>query len=343
MSEKNLPPSEKKLREAREKGQVAKSRLFSSAAVTAGALVPTLSFAESTAARLEQWTTTLFSTHQTLPLDALEESVHVLAWCAAPTLIGALLGALVSSVAMAGFHIHFALLLPKFERLDATQGIKKLFSMRQVIDVFKNAAVAAVVIWLLWDAAHDAARASFGASSFLRQLQLLKPALVRATVALVAMGAADWAWARRRRTKDLMMSRDDAKQEHKNSEGDPHHKAKRKSLHRQLSSGGSARGVKQATAVVVNPTHIAVALRYDESECEAPYIVARAQGDEALQLRLQANLHRIPILKDIPLARSLIQCEVGEEIPEELYLAAAALLKVAFDMSAQPAAPQSTL
>jgi type III secretion protein U len=128
-----------------------------------------------------------------------------------------------------------------------------------------------------------------------------------------------------------MMTREEVKQEHKDSEGDPRHKAERKALHRQILAGGRARGVQKASAVVINPTHIAVALRYDEEECDAPYLVAKGRDREAQAIRNQAQRLGIPVVQDIPLARSLVQFDVGEEIPEELYQAAAAVLKVAFE------------
>ena len=90
------------------------------------------------------------------------------------------------------------------------------------------------------------------------------------------------------------MTREEVKREYKESEGDPHHKAQRKALHRQLAQGGPARGVQKATAVVVNPTHIAVALRYDTEECEAPYLVAKGREADALALRREARTARNP-------------------------------------------------
>ena len=90
--------------------------------------------------------------------------------------------------------------------------------------------------------------------------------------------------------------------------------------------------MKTATAVVVNPTHIAVAIRYAEDECEAPYIVARGREEDALKIRREAESLGIPIVRDIPLARTLVHYDVGEEVPEELYQAAAAILKVALEV-----------
>lgn len=339
MSEKTHQPTAQKLREARKKGQIPRSRLFTSASVTLGGLTTTLVFAPETAVRLRGWTVSLVGLSVTSPVDALWESVRVLALCVTPTLVGALLGAVGSSVATAGLQVNADAVSPKFERLDPVEGFKKLFSVRQLVDVLKGLLVAAIIGWLMWSAVRDAAPWALrgvshdGAASLLALLALLRPAVLKAAAVLLVLGVGDWALARRRHIKDLMMSHEDVKQEHKSSEGDPHHKAKRKAEHKKLASGGPARGVQKATAVVVNPTHIAVALRYDEAECDAPYIVAKAREEDALKLRKQAASQGIPVIKDVPLARSLIHYDVGEEVPEELYQAAAAVLKVALEQS----------
>jgi type III secretion protein U len=141
--------------------------------------------------------------------------------------------------------------------------------------------------------------------------------------------------ARYRHLKKLRMTRDELKREFRESEGDPVIKGQRRAIHRGLAQGGSARGVGQAHAVVVNPTHLAVALRYAPGECDAPYVVARGRDRQALALRLEAEGWGIPVIRDVPLARSLISLELGEEVPEELYQAAAAVLKVAQEGACQ--------
>lgn len=338
MSEKTLPPTAKRLREAAEKGQIPRSRLFTSALVTLGGLGLTLRFSGETTVRLVGWTRSLLLAPELEPTAALLQAATVLATCAAPTLAGALGGALVATVATTGgLCFTPGLLAPKLERLDPGEGAKKLFSGRQVLDVLKGLAVAGILGWYLWAAlggdAPELLNAAHldGARALPVVLAHLAGPLFRATLLLLVLGLADWALARHRHLEDLKMSHDEVKQEHRNAEGDPKHKAKRKQLHKQLATGGPARGVQSATAVVVNPTHIAVALRYAEGECDAPYIVARGREEDALKIRTQAQALGIPVVRDIPLARSLVQYDVGDAIPEELYQAAAAILSVALE------------
>lgn len=341
MSEKTHQPSEQRLREARKKGQIAKSKLFTSSAVTLGGLLMTIAFAHDAAHRVTEFTTRLFAQPATTRIDGvLLEALGVLAACVAPTLIGALVAALGSTVVVAGVQLNTDLVSPQLDRLNFVEGFKKLFSPRQFIEVGKGLLVALIISFILWNAVVDAAPLAFqltgsdGAKALPALLSIWTPTVIKAAVVLLVLGIADQALAHRKHIKDLMMTHEEVKQEHKSSEGDPHHKAKRKSLHKQLANGGPARGVQKATAVVVNPTHIAVALRYDESECEAPYIVARARELDALHLRKHAETLGIPVIRDIPLARTLIHYDVGEQVPEELYQAAAAVLKAAFETSA---------
>ena len=337
--EKTEKPSEQKLREARKKGQIAKSRLLSASVVTFGGLVGfSLSDAPAT---LKAWTAHVLSSPDSSPAKALSQAVIVLATVTAPPLACAFVASFLVSVATAGFQVNAGHVAPQLERVDPFQGVKKLFSLQQVIEVAKGLLVAAVVAWVVWSGARDAASEIFASVERSGELAMatgfaaLKPVLMRGAVVLLLLGAADYALARRKHIKELMMSREDMKQEHKSNEGDPHNKAKRKQLHQQISAGGPARGVQKATAIVVNPTHIAIALRYDETECDAPYIVAKGREEDALKIRKQAGQLDIPIVKDIPLARTLVNYDVGEEVPEELYQAAAAILKVAMERKAE--------
>jgi type III secretion protein U len=342
MSEKTEQPSPKKLRDARKQGQFARSRLLSSAAATAGGLLGFVAFADTTTARLKAWTTQLLSDPTRSPKAALYEGLVLLALGVGPALVGAFLGALGVSVATAGLQLNVDQVAPKLERVDPMAGLKRIFSLKQAAEVGKGLLVAGVMAWLVWMAVEDGAVTALrtatvdGSAAFSVLFSLLLPTLKRSLGVLLVLGLADYALARRRHVRDLMMSKQELKTEHKQSEGDPHQKSKRKAIHRQLAAGGAARGVQKATAVVVNPTHIAVALRYDEAECDAPYIVAKGREEDALNLKREAKELGIPVVRDIPLARSLVQFDVGDEVPEELYQAAAALLKVALEKKDRP-------
>ena len=338
MSEKTHQPSAQKLRDARKKGQIPKSKLLCSAAVTLGGLWGTLAFAAETTARLREWTRSILSLSGE-PTAVLYDGLGLFVRSAAPTLAGAFVAAVASQVALSGFQLNVDHVAPKLERLNFVEGMKKLLSSQKLVEMGKGLLVAAIIAVILWRGVIEAAPLALktishdGGSALTALLSLLRPVLLRAGSVLLVLGLGDQLLARRKHVKDLMMSHEEIREEQKNSEGDPHQKSKRKSLHKQLASGGPARGVHKATAVVVNPTHIAVALRYAEGESDAPYIVAKGREEDALKIRKEAEFLKIPVVRDIPLARALVNYDVGEEVPEELYQAAAAVLKVALEAS----------
>jgi type III secretion protein U len=335
MSEKTEQPSSKRLREARRKGQLPRSRLLTSSVVTFGGLLGLGASVPMGFERLKAWTARLLL-HQE-PTGVWEESLWLLALLAGPALGGALLASLAVSVATVGFELNAEHVMPKLERLNPAEGLKKLLSVRSLVDVGKALLVAAVVAWLVWseavEAGPDVLRTAWleGTQGLEHALGRLGPLCTRLSCVLMVLGVGDYALARRRHVKDLMMTREEVKREHKESEGDPHHKSQRKALHRQLAAGGSARGVRKASVVVVNPTHLAVAIRYAAEECEVPYLVAKGREADARALRREAERCGVPVVRDVPLARSLIHYDVGEELPEELYQAAAAVRRVAME------------
>ncbi|MCP3145081.1 EscU/YscU/HrcU family type III secretion system export apparatus switch protein [Pyxidicoccus xibeiensis] len=342
--EKTEQPTAKRLREAQRKGQVPRSRLLTSSAVTLGGLLGLGASASDGFARLQAWTARLFLEQQAGA--GWQEGLWIAAGLCAPVLGGALLGALGASIATVGFQLDTRHAMPQLERVSPAAGLKRLFSLRPLTELAKALAVVVLVAALVWsdveEVGPDALRAIWlggvdGPGLLVEHLFRLATRL--AWVVLV-LGLGDYALARRRHLKDLMMSREEVRREHKESEGDPRHKGQRRALHRQLAHGGPARGVQKATAVVVNPTHIAVALRYDVQECEAPYLVAKAREAEALSLREEARRLGIPVVRDIPLARSLIHYDLGEAIPEELYQAAAVVLRTAMESRGQDGHPR---
>jgi type III secretion protein U len=339
MSEKRHDPTPARLREARRKGQIPTSRMLSSAAVTFGGVVGLISTWRFTSARLQDWTVSLFTLADCEPITALNTALELLALGSAPAVLGAFSASLVVSVGVAGFHFQPGLAAPDFERVNLGAGLKKLVNARQFIDLAKSLCLASILLLLMFDEMNgygsDALRLveQDGLRSMTAFLGMLIPATAKVACVALLLGLADYALARRRHHRDLMMTHEEVKQEYKNSEGDAHHKSQRKALHRQIAAGGPARGVQKATAVVVNPTHLAIALRYDTSETDAPYIVAKGREADALSIRTEAQRLGISVVRDIPLARSLIHFDVGEEIPEELYQAAAAILKVALEQS----------
>lgn len=344
MSERTHEPTAQRLREARREGRAPSSRLFLASASTAGGLVGLLLTFDEVASSLAGCARAALSLERAEPLAALEHAGRVWAKAGIGPLVGASLGALAAALALVGFRLELGTLLPKLERLDPLSAARRMLALKTLTDGAKAGLAAATVLVVtvaaLWEALPSAIGSTKVQSSaaLAAVLPVVGAAASRGVVVLLLLGVVDLTLAHLRYRRELRMSREEVRAEHKNSEGDPATKSRRQAVHRQLVLGGPARGVARATTVVVNPTHIAIALRYDARECDAPYLVEKATADAARALKARAFELGIPVVRDVPLARALLQAEVGECIPEELYVAAAAVLRVALDATgdAQP-------
>lgn len=340
MSERNEKPTPRRLRKAREDGQVPRSRILAAA-------MPVLAAGWALGGLGRQWPDAAGFARAAFggredPVHLAARALWLLASLGLPVLGAAWVAAGLAGVLQAGFGFFPGQCAPKAERADPLKGLKRVASLQALKESARPAAVAAALALLGAAAVEEAVERCRrvplpdGVGQAVRSAAPAEALLERVAAALVGFGALDLLLARWLHQRSLRMSRDEVKQEHKQQEGDPHHKSKRKALHRQLALAGPARSVAQATVVVVNPTHIAVALRYAPAECAAPYVVARGRDGDAHAIRKAANQMRVPIVKDIPLARSLVHCEVGDEIPEELFRAAAAILRTVLDPQLLP-------
>jgi type III secretion protein U len=224
----------------------------------------------------------------------------------------------------------------RLDRLDPVAGARRLLSGDAPIRAALGLAKAALAAALLhgWFGEHGRT---------LTQLPRLEPPsvmrsiaigslAVRLALAALCFGAVDLALARRRHRSSLRMTREELLRESKEDEGDPRHRSERRRLHRALLEAGP---VASATVVVVNPTHVAVALLHRRELDEAPRVLAKGTGEGAARIRSIARRSGIPIVKDVALARALFRlAEAGEEIPAELYDAAAAVLLHVYGPSA---------
>jgi flagellar biosynthesis protein FlhB len=150
----------------------------------------------------------------------------------------------------------------------------------------------------------------------------------RAALVGLALGAIDLVVTRRAWTGRLKMSKDEVRREYREQDGDPQLKAARERAYQEMLAQATVASVRTASVVVVNPTHVACALRYDEKEGdEAPVVVASGQGELAQRIRAAAEDYGVPVVQDVPLARALVELQVGETIPEALYEAVAEILR----------------
>jgi len=247
---------------------------------------------------------------------------------AAAVLFGALLG---------GFLIAPGAALPQLDRLSPAAALGRLLRPRTYLEpllrVLESLLLLAVCLAVLASArpallVAPQTNATAVASALGHTLHAV---VVRATVAVGLFAGLDLLYRRWQHARDLRMTKEEVRREHRESEGDPETRAARDRLHRERLAEASIDRVRTASFVVTNPTHYAVALDWNDEEMDAPEVVAKGEGERARRIIEEAQRHGVAILRDAPLARSLHALELGTAIPEALYEAVAAIVSYLAD------------
>lgn len=220
-----------------------------------------------------------------------------------------------------------------WERLDPAKNAQRLLSPTQAVETVKALLKVVVVGLLVWKALESA----FPSTSVLSQAgpatlapwiaEYVGRLLLTVGIAYAAIGGADYAWQRFQFEKGLRMSKEDVKRESKEENGDPIIRSARRRMAREMAFGQMMQDVAKASVVVTNPTHIAVAIRYDDDLAPVPVVLAMGQDKVAERIKAIAAEHQVPIVENVPIARALFKsAKVGSVIPVELYLAVAEIL-----------------
>lgn len=346
--EKTEQPTDKRLRDARRKGQVAKSHDLSSAVLLLAA-VAVLWIASgymggwlqhAMAEQLDLAGSFKGELTQEVALGALGSGTKALLLALAP-LFGILVvvGVLVNYFQV-GSVFSFEPVKPNANKLNPAEGFKQKFlKSRPYIELGKTAVklvVACVVVGaVLWSARTDIVRLTRQPSEVAAAYtaSLIFEIGLKVGLVFLVLGAADYFLQRYLHRKELMMTKQEVREEYKETEGNPLHKQLRRQMHREILMQSMMEAVRRANVVVVNPTHLAVALRYDRGEMNAPLVVAKGAELMAARIREIASEARVPVTRDVPLARALYELEVDEEVPEELYEAVAVVLRWVYELA----------
>lgn len=342
-SSKTEEPTQRRLDQAREKGQVAVSREINNLIILGAGALFLLVFAAPMVRRIgDAMVPFIRAPHEfdtdPIALRALFAAVvgDVGIALALPFLIF-VAAALLAGVIQNGIVFSASPLEPKLEKISPIAGFKRLFSLKSLVEFAKGLVkivlVMALALLLLWPSAGElihAAEIDPGPLMLLVADLALK--LFGAVVALMMLIAAiDLAYQRYEHTKQLRMSRRDLQDEFKQTEGDPYVKARLKSLRMERSRRRMMAAVPESTAVITNPTHVAVALRYEPDETAAPVVVAKGTDRLALKIMEIARAHDVPVVQNPPLARALNQsAELDQPIPIAHYKAVAEVIGYVF-------------
>ncbi len=338
-SQKTEEPTQRRLDEAHRKGQVATSREVNHAFVLAAGAFLVAILAPALASDLTAALRPFLADAHTIgiePGDLARRLAALLGEVARALLPAVALfvgAALAARLVQSGFVLSSETLVPKAERISPMAGARRLFSLRSLIEfakgLLKITLVGAAAIGLLWPAGPTIV-AAVGLEpgpllGLLRDLALRLFAGVAALTAVIAL--LDTLYQRFEHRKQLRMSRRDLQDEFKQTEGDPVLKARLKSLRLERARRRMMAEVPNATVVVTNPTHVAVALRYDGQGMNAPQVVAKGLGTLAERIRTVARANRVPVVENPPLARALhAAVDLGAEVPPAHYRAVAEVI-----------------
>lgn len=338
--EKTEAPTEKKRRESREEGQVAFSKELSSAALLAGIVLTLVATSPFILDSFRELMTNIF--RQMASADELSvNSIYTLSGEIITTMLPAftpfltviVLVAIFAAVVQVGIQITFKAIVPKFSKLSPLTGIKRLFSSQSLADFLKSMAKLIIVGFVGYLTYMDKISELNGLSVSTPEAILKYNFTVVAEVAgkivlaLVAIAIFDYFYQRWHHEQQLMMTKQEVKEETKQTEGDPQLKARIRQIQREMSNARMMQEVPKADALIVNPTHFSVAVLYDRDIMAAPEVTAKGVDHMALRMRTIARENNVPILERPELARDLYaNVEIGEDIPERFYKAIAEIL-----------------
>ncbi len=361
--EKTEPASPRRLEKAREEGQVVRSRELATfimlmAGVAGlwplgGMLGRTLDTVMRQSLRFEP--ATAFDTSRMLSRFANVVWESLLAFLPLLLLFG--VAAVAAPLLTGGWTFSTKALAPNFGRMSPFSGLGRLFSVNSLAELIKAIAksllVGSVAAWVVWHRLPDAIALMNAPvrEALLHMLDMVLRCCLPVVLSLLVVAAIDVPWQFWQHFKKLRMSKEEVKQEFKESEGDPHIKGRIRKQQRAMARRRMMAEVPKADVVVTNPTHFAVALRYEEGRMGAPRVVAKGSDEVAARIRALAAEHRIPLMSAPPLARALHRhVELNHEIPAGLYTAVAEVLAWVYQLKhwhysqgPQPSAPSDLL
>lgn len=340
MGEKTEKASPKKLRDAKKKGQVAKSQDLPAAFTFIVSIWVVLGMSHFLYENLGGFIVAAF---QQVAIGNYETAITALMYQANMVIFSASIPALMF-VAIIGVIINFLSVGPMFapevfkfdiKKFDPIQNLKGKFKMKTLVELIKSLAKIGIASWIIYGVMYNSlpvlirAVSMPMASTLLIFHTFLMEVVVKVGLFFIIVAIADFVYQKKNFAKEMMMEKFEVKQEYKNSEGDPHIKGKRRQIAQEIAyQEGPSGGVKRAQAVVTNPTHLAIALGYNKEMDAAPYIIAMGEDILAERIVKIAEANDIPVVRNIKLAHKLWnEGDVYEYVPEDSYEAIAEILR----------------
>ncbi len=347
--DKSEEPTAKRLADARKKGEVARSKELTTTVMLICGAVSILIFGHWTVEAMFDIARGSFSLdreqvfNSSLGLNAFMESIAIALSSLTPFLLVMLASAIVGSLAMSGWNFSTQALVPKPSKMNPLKGVKKMVGTQALMELGKSIVKFAVImglgvvlLWWFMDEVLVLAREPLEQAIEHGSLMVVWVfLLVSLTMILIAVVDVPFqAWNHR---KQLKMTKQEVKQENKDTEGSPELKSRIRQTQMEVMIRRMMQAVPEADVVITNPTHFSVAIKYDQDKMRAPIVVAKGADFVAFEIRRIAQENNVPILSAPPLARAIYHTtELDQEIPEGLYLAVAQVLAFVFHLRQKP-------
>ncbi|WP_018983416.1 flagellar biosynthesis protein FlhB [Salinimonas chungwhensis] len=348
--EKTEEPTEKKLKDAREKGQLARSKELSTALVLIVSAFMFLMMGNVIAEDIYLMTQRMFTLSRDETYDvshmfsASGEALMSVAWPVVAYMIVSMLAGVYGSVALGGYNFSWKSAAPKASKLSPVSGFKRMLGPNALVEMFKAiakffviGAIAVGALIFFKDEALHLDQELYPLNLF-HAMGMLEWAFLFLTLGMIPIALIDVPYQSFKHNKEMKMSKQEIKDEHKNAEGDPQVKGRIRNLQFQAAANRMMQDVPDADVVVTNPTHYSVAIKYEEDGNRAPVVVAKGQDQLAMHIRKIATAHDVPLIPSPMLARAIFySTEVNDEVPNKLFMAVAQVLAYVYQLRAYKA------
>jgi flagellar biosynthetic protein FlhB len=342
--DKTEPASPRRREEARKKGNVAKSKELGAVAVLCACTVYLFFSARGISSELGILMERTFSRIPSISsadinivevsMQTLREFLHLIL----PIMILAFVVAAAVNYLQVGFLWSVEALAPKASKIDPMQGLAKIFSIRTLSELGKSLLKLTIVGWVAFSTLQEEFpnfvpliyQDGWAILSWLGHTSW--KVTIRCCMVIAVLAILDYFYQKWEYERNLKMSKQEIKDEYKQTEGDPMVKSRIRSIQREMARRRMMQEVPKADVVITNPEHLAIALRYDSAKMKAPKIVAKGADQIALKIRAVAGQSGVPVVENRPLAQNLYKLELGEEIPSRLYQAVAEILAYVYGL-----------
>lgn len=329
MSEKTEQPTPKKLRDARKKGQVAKSQDVATAALTIASFVTIGLMWPSMVEQLKELILLPVQYYERPFMEGAMELMLAMGRkiliMSMPMLLVVMVMGLAANFMQVGFMLTFEPIKPELKKLNPLDKFKQIFSMKNLIELLKSTikvvVIGLIIYFITKNSLDPLTRLPHGGEeTVLVALQPMVWALtMNVVMAYIIIAAADYFFQKFQHIKQLKMSKDEVKREYKESEGNPEIKGKRKQLAQEAANSDTMGRTRKASVVVTNPTHLAIAIYYDENDNQMPRVLAKGEDHIARRMVEVAREEGIPVMQHVPLARALYEnVDIDRFVPADL-------------------------